>query len=93
MPEYFVSGNEESGYNVVDPNGHVISVGSQGAAESYAKQQNQLLRPDGLSGIGTGTSVNRHGLRNLIVGCLLFVVFIFVAAAIIGWVIATFVVK
>ncbi|HEY0754942.1 MAG TPA: hypothetical protein VGD98_13370 [Ktedonobacteraceae bacterium] len=84
-------GNDESGYYVTDPNGHITPVGSQGAAENYAHEQNKLLLQRDLS--GTGPAVARHGFRNLIGGCLLAIVIIFVAAAIIGWVIATFVVK
>lgn len=46
---YSVGGNDESGYKVFDPDGHVIDVGSRDVAESYAQRQNQLLRDGGTS--------------------------------------------
>ena len=49
MP-YSVSGNNESGYRVTDPDGHAINVGSRDVAEHYAQQQNELLRQS--DGIG-----------------------------------------
>ena len=44
-------------------------------------------------GGGAGSTFGWADLRNLLVGCLLIVVIIFVAASILGWAIATFVVK
>ena len=52
MSGFSVGGNNESGYHVTDPNGHVIDVRSRGAAEDYAQQQNKLLQQGGLSSAG-----------------------------------------
>ena len=49
MSGYSVGGNDESGYHVTDPNGHVIDVGDRSIAENYAREQNQPLQQRGIS--------------------------------------------
>ena len=66
-----------SGYHVTDPNGHVIDVGSRGAAEDYAQQQNKLLQQGGLSSAGGPSTTFGDLFKNcafFVVGTIILVV-------------------
>lgn len=77
MSGYSVGGNNDSGYYVTDPNGHVIDVGSQSVAENYAQEQNRLLRQEAFSSAGGSSTTFGDLFKNcafLVVGTIILVV-------------------
>ena len=87
MSGFSVGGNNEFGYHVTDPNGHVIDVGSRGAAEDYAQQQNKLLQQGGLSSAGGPSTTFGDLFKNcafFVVGTIILVV---VSALIVNFII------
>lgn len=76
MP-YSVGGNDERGYHVTDPNGHITPVGSRDSAESYAQQQNQLLRQSTSGYIPTESFTDTlKSCAALIIGTIIIVVLV-----------------